>query len=122
MFNIEIDRTDGVAVLQCAGRFVRGAAVTALRDAVTAQKNARIVVLDLSDVVLLDGSGLGTLVVLHRWARDRQVQLKLVNPSTFILELLERTGLAGVFDVSSVLDAVMILRSPQHVSVCAAAS
>jgi anti-anti-sigma factor len=93
---------------------VRGDASYQLRDAVTSQRNARIIVLDLSDVRLIDGGGLGMLVFLHRWTCDNGIQLKLVNPSHLVREMLERTKLTGIFDVSTVDEALMILRSPEY--------
>ena len=109
MFTVDVDRNEDVAVVQCHGRIVRGNATYTLRDSVTSQRNARIIVLDLSDVHALDGSGLGMLVFVHRWTRDSGVQLKLVNPSSLVREMLERTRLTRVFDVSSMDDALTIL-------------
>jgi anti-anti-sigma factor len=114
MFTVEVDRSEDVIVLQCRGRVVRGDASYQLRDAVTSQRNARIIVLDLSDVRLIDGGGLGMLVFLHRWTCDNGIQLKLVNPSHLVREMLERTKLTGIFDVSTVDEALMILRSPEY--------
>jgi len=112
MLTVDVDRSEDVVVLQCRGRIVRGEATNTLRDAVTAPPNARIIVLDLSDVETVDGSGLGMLVFLHHWTRNHSVQLKLVNPSALVNEIMERTGLNRVFDVSSVGEALMILRDP----------
>ena len=109
MFHIEIEKTDDVAVLQCYGRIVRGPATCALREGVTLQRDARIIVLDLSAVESLDGGGLGTLVYLHDWTRDHGIQLKLVNPTDLVREMLDRTRLSCVFDISSVHDALLIL-------------
>jgi anti-anti-sigma factor len=114
MFTVEVDRSEDVIVLQCRGRVVRGDASYQLRDAVTSQRNARIIVLDLSDVRLIDGGGLGMLVFLHRWTCDNGIQLKLVNPSHLVREMLERTKLTAIFDVSTVDEALMILRSPEY--------
>ena len=112
MLTVDVDRSEDVVVLQCRGRIVRGEATNILRDAVTAPPNARIIVLDLSDVETVDGSGLGMLVFLHHWTLNHGVQLKLVNPSVLVNEIMERTGLNRVFDVSSVGAALMILRDP----------
>lgn len=111
MLSVDVDRSEDVVVLQCRGRIVRGDATYVLRDAVTSQRNARIIVLDLSEVEAIDGSGLGMLVFVHRWTHDNSVQLKLVNPCVLIREMLERTNLIRVFDVSSVDEALEILRN-----------
>jgi anti-anti-sigma factor len=112
---IKSEQTGDVAVLQCTGRIVRGEALRFLKCAVTGLHKPRVVVLDLSAVEMLDGGGLGMLVFLHRWTRDNGIQLKLVNPSEFVREMLDRTRLSCVFDISSVDDAVEILCRSQHV-------
>jgi anti-anti-sigma factor len=112
--HIKSEQTGDVAVLQCSGRIVRGEAIHFLRDAVTSLKQPRMVVLDLTDVEMLDGGGLGMLVFLHRWTRDHGIQLKLVNPSTFVREMLDLTHLSCVFNISSVEDVVEILCTSIH--------
>jgi anti-anti-sigma factor len=112
--HIKSEQTGDVAVLQCTGRIVRGEAIHFLRDAVTSLNKPRMVVLDLTDVEMLDGGGLGMLVFLHRWTRDQGIQLKLVNPSTFVREMLDRTRLSCVFNISSVDDVVEILCTSIH--------
>jgi anti-anti-sigma factor len=107
--HIKSEQTGDVAVLQCAGRIVRGEALHFLKDAVTGLNQPRVVVLDLTEVEMVDGGGLGVLVFLHRWTRDNDIQLKLVNPSSFVREMLGRTRLTCVFNISSVDDAVEIL-------------
>jgi anti-anti-sigma factor len=107
--HIKSEQTGDVAVLQCAGRIVRGEALHFLKDAVTGLNQPRVVVLDLTEVEMVDGGGLGMLVFLHRWTRDNDIQLKLVNPSSFVREMLGRTRLTCVFNISSVDDAVEIL-------------
>lgn len=113
MLTVDVDRSEDVVVLQCRGRIVRGEATDILHEAVIAPPDARIIVLDLSEVETVDGSGLGMLVFLHHWTRNHGVQLKLVNPSALVREIMERTGLTRVFDVSSVGEALMILRDPE---------
>ena len=112
--HIKSEQTGDVAVLQCAGRIVRGEAMHFLKDAVTSLNQPRMVVLDLTDVEMMDGGGLGMLVFLHRWTRDNGIQLKLVNPSTFVREMLDRTRLSCVFNISSVDDVVEILCTSIH--------
>jgi anti-anti-sigma factor len=114
-FEIRSEETGGVAILQCRGRLVRGEAIYTIREAVTSFPDARIVVLDLSNVQMMDGGGLGMLTLLHRWTRDRGTTLKLVNPNAFVRGLLDRTRLVCVFDVSSVEDAVEILCTAESV-------
>jgi anti-sigma B factor antagonist len=113
-WQLTVDHSGDVAVVRCAGRIVRGDSLYALREAVTRQQNARIVILDLSEVTILDGGGLGMLVSLARWAGDNGTQLKLVNPSRLVREILERTRLTCVFEISSMEEALVILGCEGH--------
>jgi anti-anti-sigma factor len=109
MLTIDVEKTGDVAVVRCVGRIVRGAGIRTLRNAVLSEKNIRIVVIDLSDVETLDAGGLTALLSLQQWARNRNVQLKLVNPSHFVNEVLTRTGLNRVFDISKFEHALFVL-------------
>jgi len=107
--HIKSEQAADIAVLQCTGRIVRGEALQLLKDAVTSLRQPRVIVLDLSAVEMLDGGGLGMLVFLHCWTRDNGIQLKLANPSNFVREMLEQTGLTSFLHVSSVDDAVEVV-------------
>jgi anti-anti-sigma factor len=113
MLNINVEKTGDVAVVKCTGRIVRGTEVFTLRNAVFSAKDIRIVVIDLSDVEMLDAGGLTALLSLLQWARSRNVQLKLVNPSHFVNEVLTRTGLDRVFEISTFEHALFVLGAPE---------
>ena len=113
MLTIDVEKSGDVAVVKCGGRIVRGEEVSALRNAVIAEKSSRIVVLDLSDVESVDANGLTTLLSLHEWARSRGVQLKLVNPSHFVYEVLTRTKLDRVLDISNLHHALHVISGVQ---------
>lgn len=100
-----------VVVVRCSGRIVRGESVRRLRNAVVTEADTRIVVLDLSDVESLDAGGLTALVSLRHWTRSHAIQLRLVNPSRFVREMLERTRLDRMFDSCSLQDALHVLAS-----------
>jgi anti-anti-sigma factor len=112
MLTIDVEKTGDVAVVRCVGRIVRGAGVRTLRNAVFSERDMRIVVIDLSDVVMLDAGGLTALLSLQQWARSRNVQLKLVNPSHFVNEVLTVTGLDHVFEISRFEHALFVLSAP----------
>jgi anti-sigma B factor antagonist len=108
---VNIEQAADVAVLQCVGRMVRSQALSLLKDAVTNLSRLRLVVLDLSEVEMLDAGGLGMLVSLHNWACVNGIQLKLVNPSKPVRQMLELTRLTSVFHISSVEDVIQIFCS-----------
>ena len=108
MLTVKTERAGDVVVVKCAGRIVRGQE-SILRNAVLSEKLARMFVLDLSDVEALDAGGLTLLVALHRWTEDNRVHLKLVNPRPFVHDILTRTHLDCVFDISSFHHAIAVL-------------
>src|ERR1700694_5866215 len=112
MLTIDVEKNSEVAVVHCSGRLVRGVEVCTLRNAVVSQKTTRIVVLDLSQVEFMDAGGLNALVSLHHWTRHHGIQLKLVHPARLVHEMLTRTRLNRVFDISSLRDILMILSGP----------
>ena len=109
MLMINAEKTGDVAVVRCGGRIVRGETVNTLRNAVVLNKDARMIVVDLADVTTVDAGGLSTLVSLHQWSVSRGIQLKLVNPSSFVHRLLTLTRLDRVFDIPAFDDALWIL-------------
>jgi anti-anti-sigma regulatory factor len=55
----------------------------------------------------IDAGGIGLLVFLQAWARAGGIELKLVNPTQLVRELLELTNLNSVFGISSSKDLVL---------------
>ena len=108
MLTVRSDRAGDVAVIKCVGRIVRGQE-NILREAVLQQKLARVIVLDLSEVDSIDAGGLTVLVDLHHWTENNRSHLKLVNPRPFVRQMLTRTHLSCVFDLSSFNEALAVL-------------
>ena len=113
-FYVNTKQIRDVAVLQCAGRLVRGQALSLLRDKVISLSPLRVIVLDLSEVEILDAGGLGLLVFFHNWACANGVQLKLVNPSKLVREMLKLTKLTSVLHITSVDDVIKLFCGVGH--------
>ena len=96
MPNVHIDNVGNMAVVECEGRFVRSDAAFKLRDAVTAQADARVVVLDLTEMQTIGGGVIGMLVFLQRWAYDHDIRFKLFNPVRSVRAGAGAGDLAGV--------------------------
>jgi anti-anti-sigma factor len=99
MLTVKNERAGDVSVIKCAGRIV---------------KCARVIVLDLSEVEALDAGGLNLLVSLHRWTESNKIHFKLVNPRPFVHEMLTRTHLDCVFDISTFNHALAVLGCDCH--------
>jgi len=107
----QVECLHDVAVVNCSGRMVRGGALDELRRRIEQLERVRVLVLDVSEVDQLDAGGLGTLLLVRRWATQNSAKLKLVNPPAFFRRMLEATHLNSVFEISSLREAISILRS-----------
>jgi len=108
MSNVHIDNVGDMVVVECEGRFVRSDAAFKLRDAVTSQTSARVVVLDLTEMESIGGGVIGMLVFLQRWAYDHDIRFKLFNPVRSVREKLEQTSSMSAFEIAG-LDEMMAL-------------
>ena len=108
MLEVHITKSDDVVVILCKGRIVRSAAAFALRDAVTQQRDARVVLLDLSEVESLEGGGLGMLVFLQRWTRDNGIELILFGPNNPVRKTLERASSTSGFEITPAKEALSL--------------
>lgn len=109
MFNLNVEKIGMVAVVHCEGRIVRSDAAFQLRDAVTQQKDARVVLLDLSGVEALEGGGLGMLLFLHMWTRDHGIVFKVMDPPAAVRQSLQRTRSAAAVDIAGMGEVLSLL-------------
>jgi anti-anti-sigma factor len=109
----QVERLQDVAVVNCSGRMVRGTALDEFRRRIEQLECVRVLVLDVSEVEQLDAGGLGALLQVRRWATQKSAKMKLVNPPLFFRRLLEATHLASLFEVSSLQEAICILRAKE---------
>ena len=92
---------DGVVVLDLSGRITLGEGSVQLRDAIRGliSKGQKNILLNLADVNYIDSSGLGELVSAFTTAKNQQAEVKLLNLSKKVHDLLQLTKLYTVFDV-----------------------
>lgn len=94
-------KRDDVTIIDLKGKVTIGAGDLELRNAVTQEVNngAKKLLINLSDVTTIDSSGVGELVSSYTTAKNRSVQLKLVNLPAKVQDVLTVTQLITVFDV-----------------------
>ncbi len=94
-------QVEGVTIVDLSGRITFGEGSVVLRDTVqnlSAQGHKRIV-LNLGDVSYVDTSGVGELVKAFTSIRSAGGELKLLNVSQKVHDLLQITKLYKVFDI-----------------------
>jgi anti-sigma B factor antagonist len=91
-----------VAIVDIRGRITFGEGNVMLRDKVLELLDSGHlrIVLNLREVQFVDSSGLGELVKAHVTVRNRGGQLRLVNLSTPVSNLLQLTRLSTVFEIA----------------------
>jgi anti-sigma B factor antagonist len=92
---------DGVTVLDLGGRITLGEGSVQLRDAVRdlIGKGSKSIVLNMADVNYIDSSGLGELVSAYTTAKNQGAEVKLLNLTKKVHDLLQLTKLYTVFDI-----------------------
>ena len=109
MLTLRMDHIGDMAIIECKGRIVRSDATLKLHEAVTAQQNVRIVVLDLTQVRALEGGGLGMLWFLQLWSEDHGIHFKLYNPINSVRDKLEHNNAMLRFDILTFEEIVSLV-------------
>jgi anti-anti-sigma regulatory factor len=109
MLNVTVASIGELALVGCDGRIVRRESAYKLREAVISQTDARIVVLELSEVRALGGGGFGMLVFLQRWAREHNIRFLLFHPSNSVQRKLENARSIAEFYIASLEEMKAIL-------------
>jgi len=101
--NLKINtrQVDGVNIVDCSGRITLGEGSVVLRDQIKdlLGKGQKKILLNLGDVNYIDSSGIGELVSAYTTVRNQGGELKLLNLTKKVHDLLQITKLYTVFDV-----------------------
>lgn len=100
MLKVHAKRLDSVEVLCLEGEIVNGDTET-LRSAVQLVSGATDIVLDLSNVALVDAHGLGVLLELREQILANGIHFELLNVNASLLRVFEITRLNTVFEINS---------------------
>jgi anti-anti-sigma factor len=95
MLIVTIQDSEEAATLHCTGRIVHGEETDTLCNAVMSQQYREVVMLNLEQIDVIDGGGLGLLISLQASG----ICLQLLNPSKHVYELLRLTRLDRAFEI-----------------------
>ncbi len=98
---ISTRQIDGITIVDCSGRITLGEGSVTLRDTIgqLLSKDQKKILLNLGDVNYIDSSGIGELVSAYTTVRKQGGDLKLLNLTKKVHDLLQITKLYTVFDV-----------------------
>ncbi len=94
-------QVDGVTIVDMSGRITLGEGSVVLRDTIRdlVGKGQKKILLNLGDVTYIDSSGIGELVSAFTAVRREGGELKLLNLTKKVHDLLQITKLYTVFDI-----------------------
>jgi anti-sigma B factor antagonist len=94
-------QVDGITIVDLSGRITLGEGSVILRDTIKdlLGKGQKKILLNLGDVSYIDSSGIGELVSAFTSVRNQGGELKLLNLTKKVHDLLQITKLYTVFDV-----------------------
>jgi anti-sigma B factor antagonist len=94
-------QVEGVAVVDMSGRITLGEGSVVLRDTIRdlIGNGQKKILLNLGDVTYIDSSGIGELVSAFTAVRREGGELKLLNLTKKVHDLLQITKLYTVFDI-----------------------
>ena len=93
--------SNGVTILDLSGRMTLGEDTLLLRETIRnlISRDRKMILLNLGDVPYIDSSGIGELVSAFTTVKKEGGQLKLLNLTRKVRDLLQITKLYTVFDV-----------------------
>ena len=95
-------QSDGITIVDLTGRITLGEGSATVRDTVhdLLSKGQKRILVNLGEVNYIDSSGIGELVSAFTAAKKQGGELKLLNLTKKVHDLLQITKLYTVFDVN----------------------
>ena len=101
VLQLEVEKQPALTLVHCAGKVIIESCnhfSTTIRALIPQAKPIRV---DLGKVVIVDSVGIGTCVSLWASAKNNGCDLKFINPSPQVRDLIEVTRLQDMFDLTA---------------------
>jgi len=98
--NFNLENRENFVIFTALDNSIDGQSASDLkaRILVIAQPDIDALILDLSNVKIIDSSGLGALLLAHRQLKDHSIPVVLVGMQDFTRNLLKITRIEDIFD------------------------
>ncbi len=114
MLSLETRQRGEIVIVHCQGRIVYREEANALSSVVgELLQDGGKVILDLSGVSVIDSAGIGELVLLHRRAEERKVELKYANPRPYVRDLFHLTQVGSFLEIHPSLGEALAAFQPR---------
>lgn len=97
--NFKLENKDDVVIFKVLDETIKGKTAAELKAKIliVAQPDVRALIIDLTDVSMMDSSGLGALLLAHRQYKGSEVPVILVGVQDFLQNLLSITRIEELF-------------------------
>jgi anti-sigma B factor antagonist len=104
--NYSVSEKDDIVIISLAGKIMGGPEATEINEKFNQLIDGKKlkVVIDLKEVEWMNSSGLGILIGAVSLFKNNNGQLRIINVSERIQNLLKITKLAGIFETSNSLE------------------
>ena len=99
MLKVHVKKLDGVEILCLEGQIINGD-TEGLCSALQSVPDTSDIILNMSNVTIVDAHGLGVLLELRKRALANESHFKLINVSKRLYRIFEITRLNTVFEIS----------------------
>jgi anti-sigma B factor antagonist len=114
--SLETRQRGEVIIVHCQGRIVFRDEAVALSSMVgDLLEDGSKVILDLSDVSLIDSAGIGELVLLHTSAQAKNALLKYASPRPFVKDLFDLTHLDSFLEIHPSVSEALAAFQPNEI-------
>ncbi len=104
--NIIQNTVDGKNIIHLDGRFDFGARKTFKEAVDRVAEEGSPFVLDLEKVTFVDSSALGLLVICHQNLKNKKIPFYLVNPQTYVKQVLDLANIGKMIPTYQTLAEV----------------
>lgn len=71
------------------------------------EKDLKVIIFELSKLRYLNSSGLATLIRYYIQAREKNIKVCILNPSSFTYEVFESSGVVRIIDICKSLQQAL---------------
>jgi HptB-dependent secretion and biofilm anti anti-sigma factor len=114
--NVRQEKRAETVILHVEGRFDFGARKEFKAAMDQASHEGVPIVLDLGQVSFVDSSALGLLVISHQNLKNKKIPFCLVNPQTYVRQVLELANIAKMISIYQTFDEIPIERMVSSVA------
>jgi len=111
--NFKTENIDHFVIFTILDNTLEGKSASDLKSQILiiAQPNIKALILDMSNIMVIDSTGLGALLLAYRQLKDYNIPVILIGVQDFVDNLLEITRIKDIFEYyRTVEEAINILK------------